>query len=229
MKALSKASALISIVVLLALFNVVVFVLDIERTDAFWAIYIFTTLAILLQYLFYELSFGKAENLKTIFMGYPIAYLGSIYLILQFIFTAIVLISGVFTLAVTVVISALLLGLILTVLVPAYFTRGVIEQTEDQVKVKRQYLSSLQVELEVLAEKAGSPDAKKALNEFAEALRYSDPVSHPDLAGLEAKIAAGVYDLNPLVESNSTEAIIANLTALTQHLTERNKKTKMMK
>ncbi len=229
MKTFSRAPMLIGLGLMLALFNLVVFLLPVDRSNAFWAAYIFATVAFLLQIVYFELSFGDAKNLKHIFFGYPVAYLGTIYLVLQLIFSAVVMISEALEVQTTVIVSAILLAGSLMLLAAAVFSRAEITTTEDKVKAKRQYIDFLYTDLESLQARAAAPEAKAVLKKLAEAVRYSDPMSAPELVALENEIIAKAGGLKPLVEASNLEALKKASEEITALLAERNAKCKIMK
>ncbi len=229
MKTINRGAMLAGLVLMLGLFNLVVFLLPMERSSAFWAAYIFATLAFLLQALFFELSFGKAINLKSIFLGYPIAYLGSLYLVLQAIFSLIVITVETIQVQTTVIISAALLALTLSLLVLAFFSREEIVSVEEKVKAKRFYNDNLYSEVELLQKKAVAPEAQTSLKKLAETIRFSDPMSCPALTGIENAIEAKVSTLKELVTNADAEAIKAACAEITELIAERNAKCKLMK
>lgn len=85
------------------------------------------------------------------------------------------------------------------------------------------YIRQLQVEVELLASKETDPAVRTELNRLAEMIRYSDPMSHEQLAGLEEKISAKVAELK--TAANRPELI----TELISLLEERNLKCKILK
>ena len=91
------------------------------------------------------------------------------------------------------------------------------------------YIQALRAEAETMAANAAPGDMKKALAEYAEAIRYSDPMSSPQLAELEHILEARTVLLREQVESANAEAALSLCGELRQLLAERNKKCKLLK
>ena len=85
------------------------------------------------------------------------------------------------------------------------------------------YIKSLQVDVEMLADAEQDTDTKKALEQLAEKIRFSDPMSSEQLSALESSIAFKVDALK--IAANKME-LISELNSL---LIERNKKCKLLK
>jgi hypothetical protein len=229
MKTFSRTPMLIGLVLMLGLLNIIVFLLPVERSSAFWAAYIFATLAFLFQIVFFELSFGSARNLKNIFFGFPVAYLGTIYLVLQLIFSAIVIFSEALEVQTTIIVSAILLTGTLFLLAAAWFTRDEITATEEKVLSKRRYTDTLYSDIEILQAKASEPEMKMVLKKLSDTVRYSDPMSAPELATLEAEIEAKVLALKAINLATGQAEVKELSKVITELLAERNSKTKLLK
>jgi hypothetical protein len=70
---------------------------------------------------------------------------------------------------------------------------------------------------------------KKTLKELAEAIRYSDPMSSPQLAAIENKIEAKAAALGEAVEKTDGDSIKTLCNELQQLFAERNRKCKILK
>ncbi len=229
MKNFSRGAMFGALALFIVLFNVIVFMLPVEHSEAFWAAYGFATLAFLLQILFFELSFGKAKSLKNIFFGYPIAYLGTLYLTIQVLFSAVVILSGALEYQTTIIVSTIILAFTLILLVAAYFAREEITSTEEKVLDKRRYIEKLHSDIEILQAKASEPEAKLVFKKLAETVRFSDPMSAPELAGLENEIEAKTSTLQGINLETGLAEIKQISAEITELLNERNSKTKFLK
>jgi hypothetical protein len=78
-------------------------------------------------------------------------------------------------------------------------------------------------------DKATDGSIKKTLKDLAETIRYSDPMSSPQLAAVENKIEAKVAVLAETVEKTDWDAVKALCNELQQLLAERNRKCKILK
>lgn len=101
--------------------------------------------------------------------------------------------------------------------------RTEIEKVEQKVQGKVFYIKNLQVDIEILASAEKDAKTKKALEQLAEKIRFSDPMSNEQLAVLEDKISLAVENLK---SSDDKMKIIEDLNLL---LDERNRKCKVLK
>lgn len=215
--------------ILFAVYNVIVFVLPIPRTAAFWVAYLFTTLAILLQIGISYIAFKNNNQLKSIFLGLPTANVGGIYLFLQLVWGAIVMVLPVITPAIAVVVSVVLLGWCLTSVIMTAVSRDVIASVDEKVKEKTSFIKSNQIAVELLIGKAEDDDLKKKLTGLRDAIRYSDPMSDASVARLEAEIEVQIADLKAAVGEKNPEKTTQLVAKLQDLITERNQMVKLSK
>lgn len=98
-----------------------------------------------------------------------------------------------------------------------------IERVEQKVQGKVFYIKNLQVDIEILASAEKDTRTKEQLEQFAEKIRFSDPMSNEQLAPLEERIAIAVESLK---SSDDKLEIINQLNKL---IDERNKKVETLK
>ena len=101
--------------------------------------------------------------------------------------------------------------------------RTEIERVEQKVQGKVFYIKNLQVDIEILASAEKDTKTKEQLEQLAEKVRFSDPMSSEQLASLEEKISLAVENLK---SSDNKLKIIEELNLL---LDERNRKCKILK
>ena len=101
--------------------------------------------------------------------------------------------------------------------------RGEIERVETKVKQKVFYIKSLQVDVELLAKNESDSEVKAELEKLAEKIRFSDPMSLPELGAIEKDIADKTNGLKTAVDKLT---VITEIDAL---LAERNAKIKILK
>jgi hypothetical protein len=224
----NKTMSLVMVGVILVLYNVVVFVIPFIRGGGFWTGYGFSMLALLLavsvgQYLF------DREGLKSKIYGLPLVSVIWRYLVVQ-------LIVGVLEMALPMVpfqyeiaLNVILLGACIIGLIAVDISADEIERIDEKVKEKVFYIKSLQVDIECLADRVADEPAKKLLKDVAETIRYSDPMSGPQLATIENKIEAKVSVLTDAVEKADIDSISLLCNELQQLFSERNQKCKILK
>jgi hypothetical protein len=225
----SKNLALFLVVdaIVLAVFNAIAWVIPFPRGGSFWTGYGFASFAIVLAAAVAVYAFGR-EGLKSKFYGVPMAYVTLPYLVVQVLLGLIQMAIPAIPYRYGILLDAILLAAVLIGLIGAEMGRGTVEDLGAKVRGKVFYIKSLQGEVEALA--AGSADAalSKDLKALAEALRFSDPMSAPQLAAVENQIEAKVAALGGAVGSDAAaaRALCAELQGL---VAERNRKCKLLK
>jgi hypothetical protein len=222
--------SLLIMLILIAVYNVVVFVIPFNRGGGFWGGYIFTMLAFILTAAvgFYTLD---KQGLKSKFYGVPFMYLAWRYLAAQ-------ITSGFIQMSLNfipvpsrygIAINVILLGFFLIGLIGVDIGKEEIERIDKKVKQKAFYIKSLQGDVEMLAGRATSDSAKKALKELVDTIRFSDPMSSPQLVTIENRIEGKVYDLADLVEQADDVSVMGLCLELQQLFAERNRKCRALK
>lgn len=209
--------------ILFALVSVIAFVLPTEKTATFWLAYAFTVVAFAAQVGIWKIALGKEETLKSKFLGFPVVHIGVVYLIVQIVAFAAFLFVPTAPAWIVVIACVLIAGISAICMIAADTGRSEIERVEAKVQEKVFYIKSLQADVRLLVNQESDPDTKAALEQLAEKIRFSDPMSHEQLADLEMQIAAKVSDLK--VATNKAE-IIPEILAL---LEDRNIKCKFLK
>ena len=102
--------------------------------------------------------------------------------------------------------------------------KDIIVQRDAEVKEKVASLRFTQADVESLMRQF--PEHEKDLRPVADALRYSDPMSHPSLAVYEEGIQSGIMALDTPQESDRSPERCAELL---RQIADRNMKVKMMK
>jgi hypothetical protein len=218
-----------AVFILLAVFNVVVFIIPFNKGGGFWTGYGFSMLAMLLAAAVSFYAFDR-EGLKSKFYGVPLISVVWRYLVIQVIAGLVEMgldfipIPFQFGIALnTVLVGACLIGLI-----TVEAAKDEIERIDAQIKEKVFFIKSLHVDVEGLAARA-SVDMKKTLKDLAETIRYSDPMSSPQLAAIENKIEARAAVLAEALDNNDGDAIKALCGEVQQLFAERNRKCKILK
>jgi hypothetical protein len=106
----------------------------------------------------------------------------------------------------------LILDLIITVayaIATIYCLRGATYIQTEQAHVKEKVLTIrlVKVDVDECETLAKTESLKAALKAFSEDVRFSDPMSHPSLAGIESEIFALIADVSVKIKNNEeTEA-----------------------
>lgn len=221
---------LIALFVLLAVYFLLIFVIPFPKV-AEWRICVgFTLIAFAVAAYTCYVAFLKKPDARSRFYGFPLAKLGFGYLAFQVIAGVPFMIWGAYvpwwvSVAVfSVVLAAVILGLI--------SVEAVVEEIHVQdVKLKKDValMRGLQSKVNQMASQCDNPDAAAAVKQFAEEMRYSDPVSSDALTEIEADLSAAVDELQAAIvdgDSNATKQLCRKAAAT---LAERNRLCKLNK
>ena len=217
------------VAIILGIFNVLAWTIPFPRGGNYWVGYGFAMAAIFLTAGVILYTFDK-EDLKSKFYRVPLIMVAWRYLIMQLIVSAVQLGLD-FTFLpfqIGLILNSILLGGCLIGLFTAEMGKNEIERIDEKVKEKVFYIKSLQVDVEGLVSKV-SDGARKSIKDLAETIKYSDPMSSPQLSGIENKIEAKVTELTESVNSDDKEKIAVLCNELQQLFAERNRKCKLLK
>jgi hypothetical protein len=218
---------LITVFIVMALFNTVAFLAPFNREgNGFWTGYAFAMIAMVASAAVGLYAVGRT-GMRSKFYGVPLVYVATTYLAIQILLSFVQMAVPPIPLWISVIVNALLLGVFLIGVVSVGVATGEIGRLDAAVKAKTFFIKSLQADIEGLAARAADDASKKSLKDLAEVIRYSDPMSSPQLAALENTIESKAA---ALAESlGSAKAVEANCTELQQLFIGRNKKCKLLK
>ncbi|MDR1674880.1 MAG: hypothetical protein LBR86_00175 [Tannerella sp.] len=229
MKSLSKNKILAAagFAVILLLVNVLSFAIPFTRNSGFWTSYGFSTFAIVLTAAMSFYALGRTD-LRSRFYGLPVLYIVWTYLGIQ-LGAGFILASLPAPLWLNILLSGVMLGVCFVGLIAVEISVTEIERIDRTVKEKVFRIKSLQAEVDSMREKITDADLKKTLQKLSDAIRYSDPVSSPQLAELESNIEHSAALLAQELETENTPAVQNICDRMMQLLNERNRKCKLFK
>jgi hypothetical protein len=217
------------LIIALLIFNIVVFALPHGGGSAFWIGYSFTTAAFLLQILFAFLAFRNADSMKKAFLGLPLLYVGIAYLAIQLVFGLVCIFIPIFSEAVSLTVSAVLLGLYLIRATLAVIGKEAIQGVDDKTATATAFIKSLLTDAEILRNGTDDPELRVRLNAVVEAIRYSDPMSSDALNGIEQQIQTRFTEFKNTVAAGDKAEAIRLCEAINRLLAERGVKCKSTK
>lgn len=209
--------------ILFALISVIAFAIPTTKTTTFWIAYAFTAVAFAAQIAIWKITLGKEETLKSKFLGFPIVHIGIVYLIFQIIAFAVFMFLSTLPAWSAVVICSIIVGVSVVCMIATNTGSEEIKRVEAKVQKKVFYIRELQADIELVSASEKDDEIKTALMQLAEKIRFSDPMSHEQLADLEDVISVKVTELK--TAANRAEII----TELNSLLDKRNKKCKILK
>lgn len=215
-------------------FNVVVWVVPSElygyqkTAGAFWPGYVFINLSIIgmLPCGYYV---SQSKNKDRLFLSMPIMSLSFVSLVVM---TA----AGITCMAVPgipawvgIIVCIIIFGVAITSIISTNAASKMISTIDNKVKDQTLFIKSLVVDAQHLMEIAEGETAKTKTKEVYESIRYSDPVSSPALASVEAEIITQFNDFSNSVQNGNEPEMIKLSKTLQILVKERNNKCKINK
>lgn len=195
----------------LVCFNVISFVIPLERNGTFWVGYIFGMLAILLQLVVMKVAFSGTESIRSKFYGFPIARIGVIYGICQVLlsFTAMAL-SPFIPIWIPIIVFVLMFAAAAAGLLSADAVREEIERQDNKTVKNVSQMHSLQSKMNVLISQSDvSGNLKAELIRLADSIKYSDPVSSSATEQIENELNFNIEELQKaIVDGDNASALI---------------------
>lgn len=198
--------------ILLALFNVIVFVTPNEAAGlskfggAFWVGYIFITLAFIGQLSCTYFAF-KAKNAKKHFYKLPLITVSYSGLILTLIVGSLCMVLPNLPNWVGIIACLLILVFNAITLVKATAAAAIVEETDRKIEIQTGFMKSLAAKAETLAASTEDPVIKTECKKVFEEAKYSDPTSSPALAEIEGRIAEKTGEFAAAVQSGDAETV----------------------
>jgi hypothetical protein len=214
--------------IVLVMYNVVIFVISFDRGAGFWTGYAFSILAILLMTAVYARFFG--QELRSKVYGWPLLTVAWRYLIIQIIAgLAQMALSPVVPFQYGLAVNVVLLGACLLGLVVMEAAKEYVEHLDAKIEAKTYFIRTLREYTENLTSRAKDEGLKKSLKTLAEAVRYSDPMTNPQLSTIEDKIEVKVNELAEKVKKTDVGGAQTLCEEMQLLLADRNRKCKMLK
>ncbi len=220
--------ALIAFLIVLAVFNIVSFLVPFLHTLSFWIGWAFANAALIASCVIAACSSAGRQQKHSKFYHLSL-------ITVAVIFTAIEVSAGLTFMIlswtpvwITVICCVIGLALLLLGTIGTQAATDHAEAIDHEIRQKTFYLRSIQSDVEGFALGAGSETMKRALKELSEDIRYSDPMSADGLVSLENRIMGKIDEIGALVNTDeeAARALCAETRAL---IAERNRKCKMLK
>lgn len=219
----------IVIVICLVLYHLLAFLIPFEHTTVFWLAYGFTLAAFVVAGVAVYLASYRGASAKSQFYGFPIARIGVIYGALQLGLGLVFMALGAWIAEwIAILVFVFMLGAALIGIISADAIRDDIQQQDSKLRDSVSVMRSLQSKLRQMAAQCDGQEAT-AVQKLAEELRYSDPVSGPALAEIEADLGAAVDELQQAVVDGDTAGIHQLCRKAMALLGERNRLCKLNK
>lgn len=214
---------IITLVILLAVFSVIAFVIPFPKNTVFWIAYACGVFAILFQLYIFKSSFGKTDA-RSRFYGFPIARLGIYYLVIQLVVSiAMIALSEFIPTWVAIVINVLILAFALIGCITAETMRDEITAQDVKLKTSVVNMRELQSLTASLVNQSNDAELKKTLQKVADEFRFSDPLTSDKTSDLEEDMKRQIGDLQQALVDGDAEGAKELCAKLLACLRERNR------
>lgn len=219
---------LVAWAIVLALFNVISFVVPTEKTTSFWIGYIFISLTFVGQ-LACTYTVFKDNNATKIFYNLSLVKIGYIGLITSFVVGGLCMLISPLPYWVGVVACAIVLAANILSVLKATATIAEVERIDSKIKVQTSFVKTLTIDADTLMDQAKSNAVKAECRKVYEAIRYSDPMSNDALSSVEGQISTKFAELSVVVKVDDFTSVTEIANEVVILIGDRNKKCKEMK
>ena len=215
--------------VIFVVYNLVIFLVFKNLNAVFWISYVYMLVAYLIH-IGCVFSIAKNTNVKALFLGIPLGSF-SIYFVLAELFTSFVfmIFKTHASVAVTVVVQAILLCIFVVIAIISIMTRDTVHNVDQKIKENVNFIKGINVDVEMLMRRCTNPDTMGALKKLSETIKYSDPMTNSIVATQEQMIMQYMAELRTVFDSgdmNLTKELCNKIELL---FVERNKKLMISK
>lgn len=219
-----------TVVLLLALLNLIAFVIPFARTTIFWLGYIFTSVAILAQLPLMLYAFTPKGSLRGSLYGFPIARLSLIYLLVQ-------AVTGLLCMALAawvpfsaaLIVQAVVLVLAIIGCMATSAIRDEIHNQDARLQKDVSVMRELRSRAGALAGQAQGEAVQEQLRKLADDFRFSDPVSSEATFPLESELRACMDNLERALTDGDMDGVAKLCAKAAALLAERNRLCKLNK
>ena len=221
---------IVLVVLALAVFLTLAFVIPFEHTKLFWTAFAFSLFAVLMQAVTLGLAFHKGDDYKSKFYGFPVARLGVVYLIVQMLLGFLGMALGErVPLWLGALCYVVLFALFAFGLVGADAARDYAAEQDQKVKEAQTNMKTLQAKAASLAGGCEDAETKTYLAKLAEDFRFSDPMSSDATQSQELQLSILLDELQTAVLSGDFAAARKTIMKTQIALQERNETCKRSK
>ena len=214
----------------LVAFSVIVFVVPFVKNAVFWVSYVFAVIAICAQAYVQSKAFNSGMPARSKFYGFPIGKIGLVYLIAQLILSILFMALGAYIpVWISVVVFVLLFCAAAIGFIAVDATRDEVVRQDEKLKVDVNRMRALQSKASHLVSLCKTPEARKAVLEVSDALKYSDPVSSDATREAENNLASVIDMLQSAIVDDDIESIKTLCKDAIGSISERNRICKLNK
>lgn len=219
--------------VLLAVFNIITFAVPVtvnvnKFSPSFWIGYGFVTLAFIAQ-LVCSLIFFKQDTKEKRFLNIPVISLSYTALLLSIIIGAVAMAVPSIPYWIAVIVDVLITAFYAIAIISSKAAADTVSSIDTKIKQQTFFIKSLSVYAQSLVNSAKTDEMKTLANKVYEAVRYSDPMSSPQLETIENEIEIKFNQFLSAVKSDNASLAQSIADELVTLIKDRNNKCKLLK
>lgn len=203
-----------------------------KNSVSVWIAFLFTLVSVAASLFTALKAFGDNGEVVSKFYGYPIFKIGTVYVVVQMLFSVIV-----FTVSALVKVpywiallpSVVFSGIAAIGFIAADNAKDIVEKADEDLKTVTKAVEMFRGDMASVVDLAKDDKIKAELEKLAEEFRYSDPVSSEATKTLETKISDEIAELRDMVQTKDSEKAKTKITEIRRLLNERNRVCKLNK
>lgn len=210
--------------ILLVVVLLIAFAVPFARTSVFYIALGFEIAAFLVALFAVHVAFEKGKDTRSRFYGFPIARIGTVYLVVETALSLILMaLSGICSVWAAVVVQAILLAAAAIGMISVDALRSEAVRQDEKLKADVLRMRALQSRALTLPARVANAETKRALNALSDALKYSDPVSSEATAEAEETLAGLLDEIEKALIDNDEAAAGVLCSQASAALTELNR------
>ncbi|MGL6298175.1 MAG: hypothetical protein ACRC1M_03300 [Methanobacteriaceae archaeon] len=211
-------------IILLVVYSLITVIAFPMKGLVFWTGYIFTVIAFILLIILNNKLFN--DKVKSSFNSLPLSIISYIYLLIQIVFSFVLMSLSIFTIfsnafEMSLTIEVIILAIFLIIAILLLKSVNYIENIEETTKNQINFIKNLQTEVKILYNKYSDEEYNDQLFELYETVRYSNPMSNSEISSLEEEITKNFENLKIELENNNENQILNLINKLKVSLNER--------
>ena len=218
--------------ILLVLFNVIVFVIPNQRKDeftsSFWIGYVFATLIFIINLILSYQAF-KGDTAKKLFYGISFISISFTTLIFSFVISTVWILVSVFPDWLEICMCSVILAFYLISIIKVIVVKDIVEGVDERIETQTVFTKRLIMDAERQMTLAKSEAVKSECKKIYEVAKYSDPVSNEKLSGIENAITYKMNSLYNLIDTDDSEGVSQVATEIINLIKDRNMQCKLLK
>ncbi len=216
-------------IILATLYNYMVFTMFFGANATFWTPYFFTMLAFAFQIGGLFIAHKRDGTIDDVFFGLPITYISIIYLLIQITTGTIAMAFPRTNSSITNLLQVAILAFYMLLVVLSFSARKTVQTLETDTGEKVFLIKSLTADVEDLFTGVADEDVKKGLLRLRDIIKYSDPISHPNLKTLEQTILDKTDELVYRAKSGDCKTCVRVIHEIERLFAQRNQRCKLLK